>query len=198
MRTNLLIIIIAVLSLLTGIIVRQSLLGVGSQRNSANPAFVTDHPPLRDLDGEMVSLKHWKGSKLLINFWASWCGPCREEMPLFSALQNNWRENSLQVIGIAIDDPLEVSSYLEETPVSYPILISSIESSEWMRSLGNQANVLPFTVLLDEQGKLLATFVGKLNKTTLEEWMRPHLSGLKLVDPSLNNTRISTLTGTKK
>lgn len=175
MRTNLLIVVIAVLSLFAGMRTHESLRGLGNQVNSAIQKSVYPHPRLTELNGQIVSLKKWSGNKLLVNFWASWCGPCREEMPLLSDVQDQWSTHNLQVIGIALDDPEEVMAYLKETPVSYTILISSEETINWMETLGNKANALPFTILLDEEGKLLTTFVGKLDKKTLLEWIQTYL-----------------------
>lgn len=174
MRTKLLVLIIAVLSLLAGIAVRYALSGAGFQVAAESTGTAYDHPPLHDMDGQAVALQRWQGRKILLNFWASWCTPCREEMPLLSSTQAQSGDASLQIIGLALDDPEEVAAFLQETPVGYPILLGGNELPSWMEQLGNRATVLPFSVLFDEQGKMLSTFTGKLDKQSLETWMQTH------------------------
>jgi thiol-disulfide isomerase/thioredoxin len=170
MRTNLLIAVIALMALLAGAGVRQLLTQTGMSTVVDTRVNVYEHPPLRDLQGDPATLEPWKGKRLLINFWASWCEPCREEMPLLSDLQQQSGTQSLTVIGLALDDPEEVRAFLEETPVAYPVLLGGDNVMPWMKLLGNQAAVLPFSVLTNDQGKIVSTFTGKLDRHTVETW----------------------------
>ena len=170
MRTNLLITVIALTSLLAGIATRHVLINSGSVTATGTTINLHDHPALRDMQGNPATLEAWKGRKRLINFWASWCTPCREEMPLLSRLHRQSGEKTLTVIGIALDDPDEVRVYLEDTPVTYPVLLGGDHAIPWMQSLGNHATVLPFSVLTDEQGKIVSTFTGKLDQSTVDNW----------------------------
>jgi len=87
------------------------------------PAAALPEPLLVDLAGHSHHLSEWKGKVLVVNFWASWCKPCRDEMKEFSKLQSTWEAQGLQFVGIAIDDPANVRAYLKDNPVSYPIWV---------------------------------------------------------------------------
>lgn len=175
MRTNLLILVIALISLMAGYASHYFAV-FHSESSAENPVSVFSHPLLRTLDGKPQLLTHWKGKMLVINFWASWCLPCREEMPVFSNVQQEWGKRNLQFVGIAIDDPEEVISFLNETPVNYPILLGDDTLIDWAGKLGNTAGVLPFSVLVDSQGKIVSTRLGSLNKDALIDWINPYLS----------------------
>lgn len=176
MRTNLLVLAVAVLGLFTGFFTRQFIDNPWIPLSNTTEASPFIHPPLHDLEGQSQNLDRWKGKVLVINFWASWCSPCREEMPLFVSIQNEYGSRNLQFIGIAIDDPEEVMSYLSETPVNYPILLSDESLVEWADSLGNRSNVLPFSVLVDSQGKIISSHIGGLNRESLLSWIQSFLS----------------------
>ena len=175
MRTNLLIVGVALLSLVAGYASHYFAV-FSSGASVEHPVSVFEHPPLRSLDGNPQSLMQWKGKVLVLNFWASWCLPCREEMPVFSEMQQAWAKRNLQFLGIAIDDPEEVISFLNDTPVDYPILLGDDTLIDWAGKLGNKAGVLPFSVLVDSQGKIVSTRLGGLSKDALMDWLDPHLS----------------------
>jgi thiol-disulfide isomerase/thioredoxin len=130
-------------------------------------------PQLVDLEGRGHSLSSEKGKVVVVNFWATWCQPCREEMKTFSALQGRLGDQGLQIIGIAIDDPEVVRAYLREYPVSYPIWIGGAETPAWADSLGNELSALPFTVVFDRSGQKRNVHVGALNEDQLLERVMP-------------------------
>uniref|UniRef100_A0A4W5LCX2 Peroxiredoxin-5, mitochondrial n=1 Tax=Hucho hucho TaxID=62062 RepID=A0A4W5LCX2_9TELE len=107
------------------------------------------------------------GKVTLVNFWATWCAPCRKEMPLLSALAPRLAARQVKFVGIALDQPAEVAAFLKQVPVSYPILMSDGEGIALMRTLGNRSGGLPFTVLLDEQGQVLTRLSGLLSEAEL-------------------------------
>lgn len=130
-----------------------ALFGVFAYRATHQPPpAALPEPLLVDLEGRSEHLSDWKGKVVVVNFWATWCQPCREEMKGFSKLQDTLGAQGLQFIGIAIDDPATVRAYLQDYPVNYPIWVGGQEVPAWADSLGNDLSALPFTVILDRNG----------------------------------------------
>ncbi len=120
-------------------------------------------PSLRlvGLDGRTVALPEaWAGRPLLINFWASWCGPCIEEMPELQRLSVQQGASGIQVIGIALDEPAAVREFLARIPVRYPILVDTPGPADASVRLGNLRGVLPYSVLIGADGRILEQQVG--------------------------------------
>ena len=113
-----------------------------------------------DLDGQPRALAEWQGRVVIVNFWATWCAPCREEIPLFIKLQQQYGAKGLQFVGIAIDDPTKVKPYANELGMNFPILIAGADAIGLTRELGNRAAVLPFTLVLDRTGRVSAVHIG--------------------------------------
>lgn len=109
----------------------------------------------------------WRGKVVVVNYWATWCGPCQEEVPIFVKLQRNYGEKGLIFVGIAIDQPAQVKSFARDFGVNYPLLIGDLGAIAISRALGNNAEALPFTVILDRQGKIAATQLGVLKEPEL-------------------------------
>jgi thiol-disulfide isomerase/thioredoxin len=123
---------------------------------------------LEDLAGNPRALRDWSGRTLLINFWATWCAPCREEMPLLEQLQQSMPASSLQVIGIAVDRPEPVLRFVGETGVTYPNLLGEAAAGRAAEAFGDAyAGVLPFSVVVAPDGSLLLTRSGVLNRADL-------------------------------
>jgi thiol-disulfide isomerase/thioredoxin len=125
-----------------------------------------------DLQGHRQDFSQWRGQVLVLNFWASWCAPCREEMPDFSALRTQYQSNGVEFVGIAIDDPADVARFLQQTPVAYPILIGAGAAHGLARQLGNPSGALPYTIVLDRDGVIALTHLGRLPRGTLEDTLR--------------------------
>lgn len=123
---------------------------------------------LPDLDGNAQPLDQWRGKIVVVNFWATWCAPCREEIPLFVKLQNKYGDRGLQFVGIAIDQPEKVRPYAAELGMNFPVLIGGIDAIGLTRTLGNRAGVLPFTVVLDRSGKAVQKQVGAVKEAQTE------------------------------
>jgi thiol-disulfide isomerase/thioredoxin len=123
---------------------------------------------LPDLDGRPQTIGDWRGKVVVVNFWATWCGPCRDEIPLFVKLQSQYGARGLQFIGIAIDQPDKVRPFAAEFGMNFPILIGGAETIELSRQLGNRAGVLPFTVVLGRDGGVAASAVGAAKPEKLE------------------------------
>lgn len=135
-------------------------------------------PPIErpDLDGKPRSLAEWRGKLVLVNFWASWCGPCREEMPLLDKTQQRFAAKGLQIVGVASDNPAATRNFLDAVPVHYPILIDDPEKGEDLsEAFGNDRDVLPYSVLIGSDGRVLARRAGNFTEAKLEAWLTPYL-----------------------
>jgi len=131
-------------------------------------------PPLRlpDLDGQPVAVPDaWPGQPLLINFWASWCGPCIEEMPELDRFAASQDANGVQVVGIALDNADDVQAFLQRIPVDYPILLDSPGPRDSAVQLGNPKGVLPYTVLVGADGRLRKQKIGPFQPGEIDAWV---------------------------
>jgi len=119
---------------------------------------------LPDLKGQPHSIREWSGRPLMINFWATWCGPCREEIPLLNQIRREQRVNGLEIVGIAVDLAEDVAKYVENTPIEYPVLIGEEGGAEAASAFGVHQLALPITVFLDRRGEVLALRLGQLHQ----------------------------------
>ncbi len=123
-------------------------------------------------EGGTLQMQEFQGKPLLINFWATWCPPCIEELPLIDAFFNQNKSKSLQVIGLAVDQPSMVRRYLTQKPLSFPVGLAGLNGTELGRTLGNAQSVLPFSAIFDAKGRLLAQKAGKLDQADLDAWLK--------------------------
>jgi len=139
------------------------------------PALATDAaqdqplsrlPEMRypDLNGKPHAISEWQDKVLVLNFWATWCPPCREETPLFVALQDEYRQRGVQFVGLAIDDPEAVQDFVDTYGVEYPVLIGDIDAVDVSRRLGNRFSGLPFTLIVAPGGEIAIRHAGGLNR----------------------------------
>jgi len=128
-------------------------------------------------DGGQLALQSLRGKPVLLNFWATWCAPCVEEMPMLDRFFRENVANGVQVIGLAIDQPSAVRKFLQRTPVTYPIGLAGLDGTDLIRALGNTAGGLPFTLALTADGAVAERKMGKLEQTDLDAWRRDFFHG---------------------
>jgi thiol-disulfide isomerase/thioredoxin len=120
--------------------------------------------------GVPLAMKAFQGRPLVINFWATWCSPCVEEMPLIDAFFRQNESKGWQVVGLAIDQPSRVRQFLAQFPVGYSIGLAGLTGTELAKQMGNAVGGLPFTVVLDAQGNLIQRKLGKLTADEIKNW----------------------------
>lgn len=123
---------------------------------------------LADATGQLVSAGSFKGQVLLVNFWATWCTPCVEEMPMLSQFQQDYAGQGVAVIGIALDDPRRAQAFARELGIGYPLLFGLAEAMLVGRRYGNRSGMLPYSVLVDASGVIRWTRLGILDRVELE------------------------------
>ncbi|MDO8598068.1 MAG: TlpA disulfide reductase family protein [Sulfuricaulis sp.] len=130
---------------------------------------------LPDLAGTPRSLSEWRGQVVVLNFWATWCPPCREEIPLFIDLQKRHGRDGLQFLGVAIDRQEDVVSYVAEIGMNYPTLLGDDNAIEIMRAYGNRTGSLPYSVIIGRDGQVVARKLGAFRGQELESLLTPLL-----------------------
>lgn len=130
---------------------------------------------LTDLDGREVASSAWAGKVLVLNFWATWCPPCLQEIPHFVAMQEQLRESGVQFVGIAVDEVEDVRAFVAEQPVNYPLLLATPDVLKLAVQLGNRLEVLPFTVIFDQHGRRIHGQIGELTAAELSAHLEPLL-----------------------
>lgn len=131
----------------------------------ASPIFRLTLP---DSNGKTQALEQWRGKILVVNYWATWCPPCREEMPGFSRLQEQLAAKGVQFVGISIDTAAKVTEFQKQTPVNYPLLIGDSGAIDSSVALGNSSQALPFTAVVDRHGIVSAVKLGRFAEADLE------------------------------
>ena len=145
--------------------------GIGLALFDRTPADTTSLLALSlpDPAGKLQPMAQWRGKVLVVNFWATWCGPCREEMPDFVRVQQEYGAKGLQIVGIAADNADKVQQFAEEIKLNYPALIGGYGAMDLSKELGNSLVALPFTLILDRQGKVAYTHLGPVKADKFRE-----------------------------
>ena len=158
------VVVAGALALAAGIYFGQRHLGGDGAGRDGGPLLAIALP---DTDGKEQPLGQWKGKVLVVNFWATWCAPCREEMPEFVRIQAEMAPKGLQFVGIAVDQADKVKQFAAEIKLNYPALIGGYGAMELSKTLGNNLMALPFTVILDRSGRVVHTQLGPLREERL-------------------------------
>jgi len=130
-----------------------------------------------DVDGRAQPLSQWRGRPLLVNFWATWCPPCVEEMPDLQRVRDAYRERGVEVVGIAIDNAAKIAAFREKHRLTLPLLVAGVGGSELNRALGNAGAALPYTVLIGADGRIRERHLGQVKPEQLRRWLDAALSG---------------------
>lgn len=124
------------------------------------------------LDGAILPTASFKGKPVVLNFWATWCPPCVEELPLLNAFFSENTAKGWQVLGLAVDQATPVRRFLAQTPLAFPVALAGFSGIELSKSLGNLSGGLPFTVVFGSAGNMLHRKMGKLTPDDLRAWTR--------------------------
>ena len=124
---------------------------------------------LTDLNGQKHRFSDYRGKIILVNFWATWCPPCRKEMPGFNRVYQQWKSHNFVILGIAMDNPDAVRTFISEAPVDYPILLANNSAAELSRLFGNHQGLLPYSILFDHNGSIRYRAGGLLSEEKLDQ-----------------------------
>ncbi|HSI95003.1 MAG TPA: TlpA disulfide reductase family protein [Methylophilaceae bacterium] len=119
--------------------------------------------------GKIQPLEQWQGKIIIANFWATWCSPCREEMPELSQIHSKYLNRGVMVLGIATDDSGKINEYAKNKPISYPLLAGEIDAMNLSGVLGNNKGVVPYTVIINRNGQIVRTYFGRINSAAIDK-----------------------------
>jgi len=140
---------------------------VDQTQQAVHPSF-----KLPDIEGNERDFSEWSGKHRLLNFWATWCAPCRREIPLLKAFQDEHGDDGFQIIGIAVDFPEDVARYAESAEFNYPILVGQEDAMAIAESSGVDFIGMPFTMIVASDGELLNSHMGEIHEADLEHIVR--------------------------
>ncbi len=148
-----------------GFIAGPLLLQLGDGDAASRTLFAASFP---DLSGKSRRLAEWRGRVVLVNFWATWCAPCREEIPLLLSARRKYGGEGVEIVGIAVDNAPKVGEFAKSLAISYPVLLAEADGLDLMRQLGNTGGGLPYTVVADRKGALVHRQLGALKQGDLD------------------------------
>jgi len=169
---RLLLVVVAMVAIAAGLFSYRAFFTAGPRNGPDLPHF-----SFPDVAGVQHYRSEWGGKILVINFWATWCPPCRKEIPEFVKLQEEMSDQGLQFIGIAIEDAEPVKAFMAEIPFNYPVLIGENGGMSLSARLGNTIGILPFTVVIDRSGKVAHAHSGPFMREQLIAIVKPLLAG---------------------
>jgi len=166
--------VVALGALAAGVYVQMARTGLEPPTGPAAALALTraEYP---DLQGKRTTIGQWHGKVVVVNFWATWCPPCRQEIPGLIQIDRKFAAKGVQVVGIAVDQADKVVAYAAEIGMTYPTLVAGFEVMDVARQLGNKSGALPFTVVLDRSGNVVKTHLGMLTEADLTALLAPLL-----------------------
>lgn len=166
-RTHLMAFVIALLALVAG-----AMLATRHYRAPASvPVGALFDLTFDDVDGRPQPLRQWQGRVLVINFWATWCAPCVEEMPELQAVHSDYVERGVTVVGLAIDNANAAKQFRDRMQLQLPLLLAGASGNELARQLGNATGALPYTVLIDQRSQFVRAKLGRIREPELRVWL---------------------------
>ena len=178
MQRSFLVLVVAFVALMAGALFYAARLPVAEQApappsQTTTTSLVPSGPvnvafELKDMTGAVRDFAEWSGEHRILNFWATWCAPCRREIPLLKAFQDQHRAEGIRVIGIAVDFPDPVVEYAKAAAFNYPILVGEQDAMAVAEASGVDFIGLPFTMFVDRQGELIGTHMGEIHQEQLE------------------------------
>ncbi|MGW8248560.1 MAG: TlpA family protein disulfide reductase [Acidiferrobacterales bacterium] len=171
MQNNKIIIVVAGIALIAGLVVARF---IHTDNDASRSATVKSAMPtemvefsLPDTDGKLHDISEWRGKVIVLNFWATWCPPCRAEVPLFVDTQQKFKKDGVVIVGVAIDKKQDVANFIDSYFINYPVLVSEQDNTELMARYGNRIATLPYSVVMDRNGKIIETHAGAYKKDQL-------------------------------
>ena len=136
---------------------------------ASNPIIGQTRPEfaMMDIEGKVRNIKDWDGQIVLLNFWATWCPPCLKEIPDFIEVQEQLENRGLQIVGVAVDNEEDVRQFASDMEMNYPVMAGETEAIELSQKYGNSIGGLPFSAIIDKNGKVTHTITGELSKERL-------------------------------
>ena len=180
LKQGLLFVGVAIFALVAGIFLRAQFtdssqstsLTEETRKTGAEAVFATSLP---DITGENQAISQWRGNVLVVNFWATWCAPCQEEIPEFIEMQETYGDQGLLFIGIAIDREEMVIAFSEDFGINYPVLIEAPGAASLLEATGNPQAALPYTLVINREGEIVETYLGRVHQEKLEQVFKPLL-----------------------
>lgn len=151
-----------------------------SQQRADTATRIADAQPapnfsMADLNGKTHQLADYRGKLLLVNFWASWCSPCLEEMPFLVEAQKTYASQGLQILGPAMDELDPINLIINQYGINYPVFADYTQVDNTLKALGNTQGALPYSVLISRDGKVLETLLGGMNREQLQNLLEKYL-----------------------
>ncbi len=175
-RGNLLLATLALLSMLAGVsLYHWTWDSEVSRAGDAVQAqkITLDSIPLTDINGVETTLSDWRGDRLIVNFWAPWCIPCRREIPLLIEIQQEYADQGVKVLGIALDEKKSVVEFAREYAINYPLFLAGNRISMYNAAFSNRSSAIPFTLLLDRNLNIVFSHYGEVSRELLEQQLNP-------------------------
>jgi thiol-disulfide isomerase/thioredoxin len=135
---------------------------------AAEALFAATFP---DADGRPQPLAQWRGRPLVVNYWATWCPPCVEEMPDLQQVRDAYFDRGVEIVGIGIDNAAKIAAFRDQHRLSLPLLVAGAGGSDLNRALGNTGGALPFTVLIGPNGRVRERHLGQIKPEQLRRWL---------------------------
>lgn len=149
---------------------------INSKKEIVNPALGNHRPEFAamTLEGKLRNIKEWDGQLILLNFWATWCPPCKKEIPVFIELQKKYGAQGFQIIGVAIDNEEAIAEFANNVGINYPTLLAEADGVMLAKHFGNGYGVLPYTVIINRKGEISDIIAGEVSKLEAEHLLEKH------------------------